>query len=66
MLARGAGRVVSSPDDIDAVVNAMADLADPDQNAQCRQACRDVADTLSMGRHVDELMEAYREVMEGK
>ncbi len=62
ILARGAGLVVSSPDDINAVVKAMADLADPDRLAERRQACRDVADELSMDRHVQQLMEAYREV----
>jgi UDP-glucose:(heptosyl)LPS alpha-1,3-glucosyltransferase len=62
ILARGAGLVVSSPDDIDAVVKAMADLSDPDRLAARRQACRDVADELSMDRHVEQLMEAYREV----
>lgn len=62
ILARGAGLVVSSPDDIDAVVKAMADLSDPDRLAARRQACRDVADELSMDRHVEQLLEAYREV----
>ena len=62
ILARGAGLVVSSPDDIDAVVKAMTDLSDPDRLAARRQACRDVADELSMDRHVEQLMEAYREV----
>jgi UDP-glucose:(heptosyl)LPS alpha-1,3-glucosyltransferase len=62
ILARGAGLVVSSPDDIDAVVKAMTDIADPDRLAARRQACRDVADELSMDRHVEQLLEAYREV----
>jgi len=62
VLARGAGVVVSSPDDTNAAVKAMADLADPDRLAQRRQACRDVADELSMDRHVEQLLDAYREV----
>jgi len=62
ILARGAGLVVSSPDDIDAVVKAMTELSDPDRLAARRQACRDVADELSMDRHVEQLLEAYREV----
>lgn len=62
ILARGAGLVVSSPDDVNAVVKAMTDLADPDRLAERRQACRDVADELSMDRHVEQLLEAYREV----
>jgi UDP-glucose:(heptosyl)LPS alpha-1,3-glucosyltransferase len=62
ILARGAGLVVSSPDDVDAVVKAMADLSDPDRLAARRQACRDIADELSMDRHVEQLLEVYREV----
>ncbi len=62
ILARGAGLVVSSPDDIDAVVKAMSELSHPDRLAAHRQACRDVADELSMDRHVQQLLEAYREV----
>jgi UDP-glucose:(heptosyl)LPS alpha-1,3-glucosyltransferase len=62
ILARGAGLVVSSPDDIDAVVKAMSELSDPGRLAARRQACRDVADELSMDRHVEGLLGAYREV----
>jgi len=62
VLARGAGLVVSSPDDIDAVVKAMSELSDPGRLAARRQACRDVADELSMDRHVEQLLQAYREV----
>ena len=62
ILARGAGLVVSSPDDIDAVVKAMSELSNPERRAAHRQACRDVADELSMDRHVEQLLEVYREV----
>ncbi len=62
VLVRGAGLVVSSPDDISAVEKAMAEIADPESLAKRRQACRDVADELSMDRHVEQLLEAYREV----
>ena len=66
ILARGAGLVVSSPDDIDAAARAMGDLADPDCRSALRQACRDVADELSIGRHIDELLEVYTEVASRK
>jgi len=66
ILARGAGLVVSSPDDIDAAARAMGDLADPDRRSAMRQACRDVADELSIGRHIDELLEVYTEVASRK
>ena len=62
ILARGAGVVVSSPKDVDAVTKAMAELADPKRLAEYQDACRDVADELSMDRHVEELLDAYREI----
>jgi len=61
-LAEGAGIVVSSPADEAALTAAIAELADPKQRARRREACADVADRLGMDRHVDELLEVYREV----
>jgi UDP-glucose:(heptosyl)LPS alpha-1,3-glucosyltransferase len=65
VLARGAGIVVSSPRDTDAVVRAIAELADPAQRDQRARACLAVAGHISMGRQVDELVEAYAEVIDG-
>ncbi len=58
-LADGAGIVVSSPRDTDAVVRAMTALGDPEQRRRCREACLDRADALGVERHVDELLAAY-------
>jgi len=61
VLAGGAGIVVNSPRHIDAVVAAMAELADPKRRAERCEACRKVADSLAIDRHVDELLAAYEE-----
>jgi UDP-glucose:(heptosyl)LPS alpha-1,3-glucosyltransferase len=61
VLARGAGIVVSSPRDTPAVVKAMAELADAARRKERSAACWDVADGLSVERHVDELLGAYAE-----
>ncbi|HUS92289.1 MAG TPA: glycosyltransferase family 4 protein [Phycisphaerae bacterium] len=62
-LARGAGIVVGSPRDTAAVVGALTELADPDRRAERVEACRDAAAGLGMDRHVDELLDAYAEVI---
>ena len=62
VLSHGAGIVVSSPRDTAAVVKALTQLADPAQRAKRAAACRDIADELSMDRHVEGLLNAYREV----
>ena len=62
VLSRGAGIVVSSPKNSREVVKAMDDLADPASRQRRRRACLDVADSLSMDRHVEELLEAYAAV----
>ena len=66
VLARGAGIVVGSPRDTDAIVRALAELADPDRRAERAAACRDIADELSMDRHVEKLLAVYREVVARK
>lgn len=62
ILSGGAGIVVSSPKDTRAIVRAMDALADRERRRACTEACLRVADKLSMDRHVDELLSAYREV----
>ncbi len=64
VLARGAGIVLGSPRDTPAVVRAMTELTDADRRAERAGACRQVGDLLDMGRHVDELLDAYQEVVE--
>ncbi|MHC4981646.1 MAG: glycosyltransferase, partial [Planctomycetota bacterium] len=62
LLADGAGIVVSSPKDINAVVAAMDKLSDPEARAACSRACARVAERVTIERHVDELLEVYAEV----
>jgi len=65
VLAGGAGIVVDSPRETAAVRAAMDELADPARRAARADACRDVADGLSVDRHVDELLEVYQAVAHG-
>ena len=53
---------MAGPKDTAAVVDALDELARPDRRAACIDACRAVADSLSMDRHVDDLLAAYHEV----
>jgi UDP-glucose:(heptosyl)LPS alpha-1,3-glucosyltransferase len=62
VLRDGGGIIVPSPNDGPAVVAGLEELADPDRRAERAKACRRVADRLSMDRHVEELIESYREV----
>jgi len=59
VLARGAGVVVQSPRDINAVVAALDELADEHRRADRAAACRRVEAELSMDRHVEQLLDAY-------
>ena len=63
VLGDGAGVVVPSPDHVDAVAIAMAQLADPDQRHLASDACLRISDRLSMARHVEQLIEVYKEVL---
>ncbi len=58
----GAGIVVGSPRDTDAIVAAMDQIADSSRRSAMVAACRKMADSLSMDRHVDELLKIYREL----
>jgi UDP-glucose:(heptosyl)LPS alpha-1,3-glucosyltransferase len=66
VLARGAGVVIDSPDNIAAAAAALRKLADPDCRAGAAAACCELIDALSMDRHVDELVKAYEEVVGNK
>ncbi|MFP3936976.1 MAG: glycosyltransferase family 4 protein [Phycisphaerae bacterium] len=59
ILSAGGGVVVPSPRDIDDVVRAMAELADDESRRRHADACREMADKLTIERHVDELLEVY-------
>jgi UDP-glucose:(heptosyl)LPS alpha-1,3-glucosyltransferase len=62
ILGSGAGIVVASPRDKQGIIAAMEELADPAGRAERVAACRQVADRLSMTRHVDELLAVYERV----
>lgn len=59
VLADGAGIVVDSPLHVGAVAEAMVALADPAERGRRAAACREISPTLSMERHVAELLETY-------
>lgn len=63
VLADGAGLVVPSPADTDAVVNAFETMYNDTRRAKAADACRRQADWLATDRHVDELLAAYAEVI---
>ena len=62
VLGDSAGIVVETPNDIDAVADAMEQLADPAVRVRAAQACVAMGDRLTMGRHVDQLLDVYDEV----
>ncbi|MBN1943371.1 MAG: glycosyltransferase family 4 protein [Phycisphaerae bacterium] len=61
-LAEGAGIVVERPDSLEAAAEAMRTLADPDQRRPRIRACAVAAEALSLERHVDGLLRAYKTV----
>ena len=56
------GRVIEDPADVDSLVEAMADLADPTERQACVAAMDGLEDLLSMRRHVDRLESVLDEV----
>ena len=50
-----AGRVINSPDDVEALTRAMLDLCDADERARCAEATQRLDPRLHMDRHVDQL-----------
>ena len=64
VLQDGGGIVVDSPRDEPGILAGFARLADPAIRAPMSQACRAKFDFLSITRHVDELQQLYREVMQ--
>jgi len=55
---RPRGRLVAEPRDIAGLAAAMRELADPEARRQCRTAMGGLAESLSIPRHVDGLLEA--------
>ncbi len=66
MLHSGAGIVVDSPRNVAAVASAMERLADREERRPFSEACLRVADQLSTDHHVDQLVEAYAEILAGQ
>jgi UDP-glucose:(heptosyl)LPS alpha-1,3-glucosyltransferase len=59
ILGGGAGIVVQSPRDSDALARAMDAMSDPGRRAEYARACLALAPRLSMDRHVEQLLEVY-------
>ena len=66
VLADGAGIVIASPDETDAAAAAMASLADAGERRRRSDACRAVAERVSIDRHVEGLLAAYAAAREAK
>ena len=61
--ACGGGVVVESPKDTAGIVAGLDALADPERREEMADACRATSDTLGMDRHVDQLLDVYREAV---
>ncbi|MCY2926218.1 MAG: glycosyltransferase family 4 protein [Planctomycetota bacterium] len=59
VLAGGAGVVIASPADAKGIVAGLADLHDASARERRRGACLAAGETLSIDRHVTELLAAY-------
>ena len=66
VLGDGAGIVVASPSQTHPAAAAMEQLMAPAARAACAQACRAIADSLSVDRHVDELLAVYADIVAGR
>jgi len=66
VLADGAGTVVASPRHTKEAAAAMAELMNSSARAARRQACGAIADSLSVDRHVDELLAVYADIKAGR
>jgi UDP-glucose:(heptosyl)LPS alpha-1,3-glucosyltransferase len=62
IIKRGCGMVVPSPSNRDAVAAAMEAMSDDKRRSEMSQNCLAIAPSLSMKRHVDELIKIYQEV----
>jgi UDP-glucose:(heptosyl)LPS alpha-1,3-glucosyltransferase len=64
ILSDGAGIVVASPADREAVIAAYDDMADAVRRSERAELCRRKSQQLSIGRHVDELLGVYETLCE--
>ena len=58
------GYVIDSPDDVDALADRLARLADADHRARCAEAAARLREQLSMARQADEIITVYRELLD--
>jgi glycosyltransferase involved in cell wall biosynthesis len=63
-----AGRIITSPGDIDALTQSMLDLSDPQERARCVDAIHqaNLPQKISMKRHVDDLLSLLEELAHPK
>ena len=66
MLRSGAGIVVDSPRNVEAVASAMDQLSDREERRPFREACLRVASQLSTEHHVDQLLDIYAEILSSR
>jgi UDP-glucose:(heptosyl)LPS alpha-1,3-glucosyltransferase len=59
VLGDGAGIVVDRPDAVDEVASAMRLLCDANWRSEAADRCRRIAPQLTMGRHVEQVIEVY-------
>ena len=62
VLGGGAGEVVADPNARSDIVAAMTAVTDAERREDYEAACRRVADSVSLDRHVDALLSVYSEV----
>ncbi len=64
ILTDGAGVVVPSPVARGPILDGLTELATPEARQPRQAACRQIGDTLTMSRHIDELELAYQQALE--
>ena len=64
ILVNGAGIVVQRPDDDRSIIAAMVEFSDPQKRLVRSKSALQIADDLSMARHVEGLMGIYNEILE--
>ena len=62
LLEGQAGRIIRSPEETDALADAMTQLCDDQTRASCAEATAGLADKISMDVHVDQLEALLREL----
>jgi len=66
ILTHGGGVVVSSPEAIDAIMDAMDVLAAPKKRQNFSRSCIQVAGQLSIENHIEGLLDIYKELLQNR